>query len=394
MKPVAVVSYHAITSLGFSTGEAAVRIKEQRTGLEICSDRLLTPAPMPLSLVPEAELEQRFGSLPEIEEKKFRAEEFTKLEKLLILSIRSAAGNWLDRLKGTDTILVVSTTKGNIHLLEGPYRGRFDPDRLFLWKLAEVVKGFFGFAHRPVVISNACISGVLAISHAARLLASGKYRNAVVAGGDILSEFIISGFISFQALSPGPCRPFDISRNGLSLGEGAATVILSADPDKEMDPEFEVAGSAMTNDANHISGPSRTGEELALAIRNSMQEAGLSPAEIDFISAHGTATVYNDEMESKAFSLAGLSGSPLNSFKGLIGHTLGGAGIIESAFSLHSMKENILYPSAGFSDLGVPEKIRVITAPEQREIRSVLKTASGFGGCNAAIIFRKKGSGA
>ena len=164
--------------------------------------------------------------------------------------------------------------------------------------MADVIGSFFGFVNRPVVISNACISGVLALSTAARMIDAGLYDHVVVAGGDLLSEFVISGFLSFQALSPEPCIPFDIARNGLSLGEGCGTLVLSSENKKST--AVTVSGSAVTNDANHISGPSRTGEELAMAIGNALKEAGINPGEVSFVSAHGTATLFNDEMESKS----------------------------------------------------------------------------------------------
>src|SRR5690606_27009835 len=115
-----------------------------------------------------------------------------------------------------------------------------------------------------------------------------------------ITQFILSGFQSFHAVSQEPCRPFDARRNGINLGEAAATVILSTDPPGDGRPVIKCTGGAITNDANHISGPSRTGEELAQAIGAAIAEAGIDKSEIDFISAHGTATIYNDDMESKA----------------------------------------------------------------------------------------------
>ncbi len=121
---------------------------------------------------------------------------------------------------------------------------------------------------------------------------------------DLISSFIYSGFQSFQAISPNPCRPFDADRDGISLGEAAATVILSAN---KTPGSILLGGGSVSNDANHISGPSRTGEELFLAISSALKQSGTSNDEIDFISAHGTATRYNDEMEAKAFHLASMA---------------------------------------------------------------------------------------
>ena len=175
----------------------------------------------------------------------------------------------------------------------------------------------------------------MAILTARRLILSGQYEHAVVAGADLISKFILSGFQAFQAVSAGPCKPFDRARDGIKLGEGAATVILSSN--RRYDRGMKVLGGAVSNDANHLSAPSRTGEELCYAIRSALDQARSSTMDIDLISAHGTATVYNDEMEAKAISLADLSAVPVNSLKGYYGHTLGAAGLIESIVSMQSV---------------------------------------------------------
>ncbi|MEI7981088.1 MAG: hypothetical protein WCI71_05515, partial [Bacteroidota bacterium] len=184
-------------------------------------------------------------------------------------------------------------------------------------------------------------------------------------------------------------KPFDLKRNGLSLGEGCGVMALTAlNTDGEEMP-VRYAGGAITNDANHISGPSRTGEELSLAINRAISQAGLSPDEIGYISAHGTATTYNDEMESKAIGLSRLTPVPVNSFKGYWGHTLGAAGIIESVAAIHSLRTGFLFRSAGYEQPGVPEPLNIIEQHDKKPLGSCLKTASGFGGCNAAIIYQK-----
>jgi 3-oxoacyl-[acyl-carrier-protein] synthase-1 len=144
---------------------------------------------------------------------------------------------------------------------------------------------------------------------------------------------------------------------------------------------------ATSNDANHISGPSRTGEELSVAIKRALAEAGLQSADINMVSAHGTATPYNDEMEAKALHLSGLSNAPLHSMKSYTGHTLGAAGVLESAMIIKAMQEQQLIPSAGYEEHGVSVPVNVTTAMQPATINYVLKTASGFGGSNAAIVW-------
>lgn len=384
MKPVYILSDNIINSLGFSTEEVFSAVKSGISGIRITDDRNITPVPIPLSRVDDVKLDKKFN---EIAAGKNGA--YTRMEKMFILSIHDALSRCGSDFSGTNTLLIISTTKGNIDLLEMANKDRFPDDRVKLWSMAGVIAGFFGFANRPMVVSNACISGVLALNTGYRYIRNGNFENVIVAGGDMVTEFVVSGFLSFQALSPEPCKPFDLNRTGLSIGEGCGTMVLSSAPGNNDGARITVAGSAVTNDANHISGPSRTGEELGLAMKQAMAEAGIAPHEVDYISAHGTATPYNDEMESKAISFAGLSLVPVNSYKGYWGHTLGAAGVIESVMTAQCMRSQTLVQSIGFSEAGTPEPLNVIRETVAGLIRNSVKIASGFGGCNGAIIFRR-----
>ena len=290
-------------------------------------------------------------------------------------------------IRDSKTILIISTTKGNIGLLETEKYREALKKRIALTTSAQIVADHFGFANKPIVISNACISGVLAIITGMRLLRAGACENAVITGADLISKFILSGFQSFQALSQSVCRPFDRLHDGLNLGEGAGTIILSTN--KKYIGHIKIRGGSLSNDANHISGPSRTGEELAYAIGRSMDDAGVDAGEIDFISAHGTGTVYNDEMEANAIRLSGLNEVPLNSLKGYYGHTLGAAGLIETIVSIESLRQGEFIGTPGFER--TPESHQVNASASHRYInaRNFLKTASGFGGCNAAVVIGK-----
>jgi 3-oxoacyl-[acyl-carrier-protein] synthase I len=316
-------------------------------------------------------------------EEKSDEESITFFERIVINSA-------LDAMKKIDfdpgdkkNGFILSSTKGNISLIENLPDDKIPEGRVSLNTSACIIANNLGFRSEPLVVSHACISGLLAIITGMRLIQSGVYENLVVSGADLISSFIFSGFRSFQAISPGPCKPFDAARDGISLGEAAATIILSANktPDAIL-----LGGGSVSNDANHISGPSRTGEELFLAIGRALNQAGTHADEIDFISAHGTATRYNDEMEAKAFHLSSLSEIPTNSLKGYYGHTLGAAGILESIVTIHSMKENIILPSFGFKTPGTEMPVNIVKELKKAKLNKCLKTASGFGGCNAALI--------
>ena len=147
-------------------------------------------------------------------------------------------------------------------------------------------------------------------------------------------------------------------------------------------------GSSSINDANHISAPSRTGEGLYLSITQALAEAGLTPSQIDFVNAHGTGTLYNDEMEAIAFTRAGLQQTLLSSYKGYFGHTLGASGLLETVVSLALAQEGKLLRSEGFDTLGVSEPLHILTQTQDAQVKYLLKTASGFGGSNAAMVLR------
>ncbi len=307
---------------------------------------------------------------------------FTKLERMCILSINDVVQQSVVDLQKPDTLLIVSTTKGNIDVLAGTYP-QLNPKRAYLGELGKTLGTYFRTAHTPLVLSNACISGLLAIIIAKRYLEAGAYRQIIVCGADLVSEFTLSGFRSFNALSASICKPFDRCRDGINLGEAAASILLTNDPISKL----VIRGGASANDANHISGPSRTGDGLHQAIQASLQQT--EPGNIDFISAHGTATEYNDEMEAVAFHRTQLDAVPLNSLKGYYGHTLGAAGVLESILSILSLQENTLIKSPGFSETGTSNPMNVITHTRHSNLQRCLKTASGFGGCNAAAIFDK-----
>jgi 3-oxoacyl-[acyl-carrier-protein] synthase-1 len=305
----------------------------------------------------------------------------TRFESMAImaLNVLKRQATW----SAERTLFVLSSTKGNIEVLENDQTNH---SRIHLHAVASLLAKEAGIADR-IVVSNACISGVAAILAAKRYIESGSFDHAVVLGADTVNNFVISGFKSLNALSNEICKPFDAFRSGINLGEAASAVLLTAKPEEfETKNKVAILGGAISNDANHISGPSKTGEELAVAISKAFDEAKVKAEEIDFISAHGTATLFNDEMEAKAFNLTKLSDTPLHSLKGNFGHTLGTAGIMETVMSAHSLYHQELIPSYGFDKIGVTQPVNVIKKRKSKSMRIALKTASGFGGCNAALV--------
>jgi 3-oxoacyl-[acyl-carrier-protein] synthase-1 len=361
---ISILSHSVVSPLGIGSEENFMAIQKGNTGIELIDDKNLSSTPFYAAQLSDLRTGDRL----------------TRFEHAAYISVMDTLNKNSYPIDVKRTAFVLATTKGNIELIA---KSKFSSD-LQLGPSASRIAGMIG-VDKSFVVSNACTSGVMAVILAKQLLQTKAFDHVIVNGTDVLSQFIVSGFQSLHALSDSPCKPFDETRNGLNLGEASATMIVTS----AHKTEYCISGSAATNDSNHISGPSRTGEELSIAIKNALRNSGMNGGDLDFISAHGTATLFNDEMEAKAFSAAGVSNIPVNSLKGYFGHTLGAAGLVEIIMSVQSLKHNELTPTKGFGKSGVSQPLNVIQRVEKKPLGSFLKTASGFGGCNAAIIIKK-----
>lgn len=367
-----------ISSLGFDSKSVVENIHNEVSGLALVDDERLFPQPFYSSLINTGILQKEFDKLNP-------TKAYTRLEQMMITSLNdciTASG-----IEITDRVgLLISTTKGNVDVLDEEIF--FPEERSYLSELGKSVGEFFNFKNEAIVVSNACVSGILAVAVAKRYIRQGTYDHIFIASGDVVTEFILSGFNSFQAMSDAPCKPYCKNRKGINIGEVAASVLVTSDSELLNEESVEVLGEGSCNDANHISGPSRTGEGLYRSIASAIKQAGISSSDIDYISAHGTATNYNDEMEAIAFNRHDLENTPVNSLKGYFGHTLGASGLLETIVGMHSLKNNKLYASLGFEEIGVSQPINVIEQTITKKLSTFLKTASGFGGCNTAILFK------
>lgn len=308
------IGHSIISPLGEGTQANVEAVKAGKSGLKIHTHRFADVEPFCASLFDEPQ----------------------QFVPLCIRSVEMAKGE-LD-LSSPSTVFMLSTTKG---------------DNLDLLTPAQTIARHFGNPNAPIVVSNACTSGVCAQITAMRLLEAGQYSHAVVIGCDIQTRFIVSGFQAFKALSPEPCLPFSPERKGLNLGEAASTIIYSSEPHEG----WRLEAGSIHNDANHLSAPSRTGEGAYRCLQDVM--AGIQPADIDLIGVHGTATLYNDDMEKAALQRAGLDAIPMSALKPFFGHTMGAAGIVETIIGMEMLKKGMF-----------------------------IKMLSGFGGVNAAIRLR------
>lgn len=294
-----------------------------------------------------------------------------------------------------DAALITASTKGCVDVMERLQGGLpGDPARLPLADLLRRIAARFGLSSPGININAACASSTIALARAAALIAAGRSEAVLVVCADLVSEFVFSGFSALQALSPTVCRPFDRHRDGLTLGEGgAALLLLSCErARREGRPVLGVvAGWGAANDATHITAPARDGCGLIQSVQQALERAAIAPEEIAAISAHGTATPYNDQMELTAFrTLFGERKLPMHSIKGAIGHTLGAAGGIEAALGLRCLATGQLPPTVGLREPEAAGAGMVSTAVQPITGRYLLSTNSGFGGVNAALILRRE----
>jgi len=373
-KEVYITETNCITPIGFDVATNIKNIIGSVSGIQLHQNTDLMKMPFYASIINDEAINSAFAKITS-------AENNTRLEKMMILALQPIVEkSKLDERTG----FILSTTKGNITALKNPSSDNFQ--KAHLGQLAKNIADFFGFTTEPIVVSNACVSGILAVSVAKRLIQAGMFDNIFIVAGDEVSEFVLSGFNSFQAMSDSPCRPYSKNRNGVTLGEATAAVLVSSN---KKNAKIKIIGDGSINDANHISGPSRTGEGLFRSIESALTEAKINANQIDYISAHGTATSFNDEMEAIAFNRLGLENIPVNSLKGFYGHTLGASGLLETVIGIESVLESKLFASLGFDEIGVSQSINIINKNEDKEMNYFLKTASGFGGCNTAVLFEK-----
>ncbi len=361
-----------ITSpLGLTTAENYAAVRQGKSALRELDGCLGLPGHFCVGIFPDALRAQ------------VQLEGFSWYESLVICSVKEALSHTDIPVSSPRTALILGTATAGIgELAETPEKdGLYLAPGLAAKKIADTL----GFVSTPITVSNACISGATAQMLAQRLIAAGTYDAAVVCGADVLSSFVLAGFDSFKALSPVECRPFDMERLGLNIGEGAATLILTKENGQADD--WCLVDGCLNNDAYHVSAPIPSGDGLARAIRKVVDPDRISL--LACVTAHGTATLFNDQMESKALANAGLGDIPVNAYKSHFGHTFGASGILEPILTMCSLDEGIILPLRGFEELGVSGKISICSCLQNTDKKAFLKTQSAFGGCNGAVLYQK-----
>lgn len=285
------------------------------------------------------------------------------------------------------TCVIWTGIKGNAEFIEAGQAAGMPwlPEHYLRWAAETLGIPPLGFE-----INAACASSTVGIAIAAQKIARGEYGCALVCGGDVVTDFVVAGFSVLKALTQTRCRPFDIARDGMCVGDGAAAILLADAKTAAahgLEPLARISGWGMSNDANHITGPSGDGAGLVRALAAALGMAGVSPAEVGAFCAHGTGTVYNDAMELAAVeAVFGARRLPVFSIKGAVGHTLGAAGGIDAAVCVQTLAQRQVPPTAGLETPEPGAEGRVSSRAQDFDGRNILTSNSGFGGVNAALL--------
>lgn len=259
-----------------------------------------------------------------------------------------------------------------------------------LGSVALFIQKHFGISGITNTFNTACSSSANAIMYGAKLLQHGLAQRAIVGGVDSLAKFTINGFNSLNILSNEICRPFDISRKGLNLGEGAAFFVLEKEEDCFRKNVYaQVSGYANTNDAYHPSSLSDEGDGPYLAMKKALEVAKISAAQISFVNTHGTGTENNDEAESHAMIRVFENVPPFASTKSNIGHTLGAAGAIEATFCCMNILHQEIYAGLHFDEPIPSTNLYPVLKYQKTEINHVMSNSFGFGGNCSSLVFSK-----
>ena len=327
-----------ITSpLGMTSAQNFQAVKAGRTALASHEGLWDIPEPFTAAILPK-ELNDQIAR-----------KGLTRFESMVIASASEALAKTEFEISSPRVVFILSTTKANVELLGTPMA---TSAMMHPGESAKRIAKHLGIETEPIVV-------------------------------DVLSRFVISGFQSFKSMDANPCRPYDIERLGMNLGEAAATMILAGEPTGQQDGWTLLQGT-IRNDAHHISTPSNKGEGAYRAMVPLLQQ--VNKDELALVNAHGTATMFMDQMEAVALDRAGLSDIPVNSYKGYFGHTLGAAGVLETILTMHALDDHTILGTRGFQELGVSVPIQVSAEAKPTDKRTFLKLISGFGGSNAALL--------
>lgn len=389
-----------VTGLGIGWRENAEGFRTGRTAFRPVT--LFDVSRQRTKIAAEADLP---GTLPAL---KLTARQLARQDRSTSILLLAAAEAWTQAgwLPDGNLPVVLGTTGGGMRLgeeylrqaVQSPSTRRGQITRVVHYQAQQqalTVCEVFGFSGPITIISNACASGANAIGHAWEMIRSGCARRVFAGGYDGLCQLTFAGFDSLQALSPKPCRPFDANRDGLSLGEGAGILALESLAEATLRGAAilgEIVGYAAATDLHHLTQPHPQGDAAFATMSGACASAGLSPEQVDYVNAHGTATPQNDRTEAAAINRwAGnrVATLPVSSTKASIGHLLGAAGAVEAVVCVMTLREQWLPPERALETPDPDCQFRLVREPTDCPVNCVLSNSFGFGGANASLIFRR-----
>ena len=290
--------------------------------------------------------------------------------------------------------VILGTTTGGILTTEQLLRDNAENKGLYQYhglnSVAEYIARETGCRGPALAVSTACSSGAVAIAMALEMLRSGKAKTVLAGGVDSLCRLTYFGFHSLQLVDKKGCRPFDADRHGMAVAEGAAMLLLTTErPDT---PLAELLGAGLSCDAYHPAAPHPEGRGALMAMRAALVDAGLDPADIDYINLHGTGTPENDLAESKAIRALFATPPSFSSIKGATGHSLAASGAIEAVVSVIAVAKDFLPANTGWHKLDPALALTPLTQPTSQRTTAVLSNSFGFGGNNGCLVISKADS--
>jgi 3-oxoacyl-[acyl-carrier-protein] synthase II len=316
-----------------------------------------------------------------------------RASQLALVAAREAVADAGEGWRGARLGIACGTTLGDADTWLAAVRADAEKQAIWRWNgPALTLARELGAAGPVAAPSLACASGNMALALALDWIRAGRCDVVLAGGVDALNDFVLAGFASLKALDPSPCRPFDRARRGLNLGEGACMLVLEAETHaraRSARIRAFLDGYGASADAVHMTGPDASGAGAARAMEAAFADARVDAEQIDFVSAHGTGTVFNDLMEAKALSRAlgaHAATTPVQSVKSAIGHTLGAAAALEAALCVRVLESGLVPPTVGLVEIDPEIALDVVRQPRVVHSRVVLSSASGFGGTNVAIV--------
>lgn len=389
-----------ITAIGDNVAENLRSLCAQKSGLDF-TRQLDT---IYREVLPVAEVKHTTPALSEMAGVAGK-EGYTRTTLLGLIAMQEALKHaGLSNLEDESTGFINASTVGGMCDTENVYFDIADPektgdfvkyiDTLDCADCTQQIADVVGINGPVTTISTACSSSANALMYGARLIKAGMVRRVICGGTEALTRFTLNGFNSLKNVDKRPCRPFDNDRNGLNLGEGAAYLVLESESlVKERNARVlaTLNGYANTNEAFHPTAPSPDGDGAYAAMKTAMEMGGCTPADIQYVNVHGTATLSNDVAEGMALQrLFGAEVPKFSSTKPFTGHALAAAGGIEAIYAVLAISHQIIFPNLHFKDkmqeLYITPETRLL---EHYPVRNVLSNSFGFGGNNASLLISK-----